>query len=90
MERDTTADRLAVLLGSGTISYVKAPLRLVERSTLPGFALCVNRRGTFKLLREDYSVVSHVCGETLSWQMPSGWGPVELPLRKKGLYLEHL
>jgi hypothetical protein len=26
----------------------------------------------------------------MGWQTPSGWGPVELPLRKKGLYLEHL
>jgi hypothetical protein len=26
----------------------------------------------------------------MGWQTPPGWGPVELPLRKKGLYLEHL
>lgn len=71
-------------------SYVKAPSHLVEQSIQAGAALCVNRAGMFKLSKEGYSVVSHVWGETMGWNTPTSWGPVELPLRKKGLYLEHL
>lgn len=74
----------------GLYSYVKAPPSLAEQSIQAGVALCVNRSGRFKLLNEGYSVVSHVWGETMGWQTPTGWGPVELPLRKKGLPLGHL
>lgn len=76
--------------GMGLSSYVKAPRHLVEQSIQAGVALCVNRSGRFKLLKEGYSVVSHIWGETMGWQTPTSWGPVELPLRRKGLFLGHL
>jgi hypothetical protein len=76
--------------GMGMTAYAKPAPRLVEQSIQPGVALCVNRNGSFKLLKRGYSVVSHVWGETMGWQTPTSWGPVELPLRKKGLYLGHL
>ena len=76
--------------GLGMFHYTKAPLTLVERSVQEGGALCVNRAGRFTLLKEGYSVVSHVWGETMGWMTATSWGPVELPLRKKGLFLGHL
>lgn len=75
---------------TGLTTYVKASRQLVEQAIEASIALCVNRSGRFKLLKEGYSVVSHVWGETMGWQTPTSWGPVELSLRKKGLHLGHL
>ncbi|CZR58591.1 uncharacterized protein PAC_08483 [Phialocephala subalpina] len=71
------------------MSFVKAPLHLVKKSIEQKAALCVNRRGRFSIRETDYTVMSHVWGETLGWQRKDGWGPVDLSLRKMGLAREH-
>ncbi|KAI9643856.1 hypothetical protein NHQ30_007207 [Ciborinia camelliae] len=69
--------------------FIKAPLRLVEESIRREAALCVNRNGKFSVKYEGYTVMSHVWGETMGWQTPDAWGPVDLELRKKGIPLAH-
>ena len=69
---------------------IKAPLRLVRESIDERKALCVNRQGKFKLISDGYTVMSHVWGETMAWQSTTGWGPLTLNLRKKGMSLDHL
>lgn len=70
--------------------FVKAPLELVHASIDQRLALCVNRRGELKLMSEGYTIMSHIWGETMGWQSTTGWGPVTLALRKKGMPLEQL
>ncbi|KAA8564869.1 hypothetical protein MFRU_008g02880 [Monilinia fructicola] len=70
-------------------TFIKAPLELVESSIEREAALCVNRSGQFSLKSEGYTVMSHVWGETMGWQTPDAWGPVDLQLRKKGIPMAH-
>ena len=71
------------------ISYVKAPIHLVNMSIQQGAALYVNRQGKFSIRKESYAVMSHVWAETMGWQRVDGWRPVELSLRKLGLPRSH-
>ncbi|KAF8859918.1 hypothetical protein BDZ45DRAFT_672854 [Acephala macrosclerotiorum] len=71
------------------MSFVKAPLHLVKKSIEQKAALCVNRRGRFSIRETDYTIMSHVWGETMGWNRKDGWGPVDLSLRKMGLAREH-
>ena len=70
-------------------SFVKAPLHLVKKSIEQKAALCINRRGRFSIRETDYTVMSHVWGETMGWQRKDDWGTVDLSLRKMGLSREH-
>ncbi|KAI9657116.1 MAG: hypothetical protein M1821_003282 [Bathelium mastoideum] len=70
-------------------AYVKAPLYLIERSIREKAALCVNRRGQFKLLTKGYTFMSYVWTEIMGWQSKQGFGPVDISLRKKGIHYEH-
>ncbi|KAB8290814.1 hypothetical protein EYC80_008451 [Monilinia laxa] len=69
--------------------FIKAPLELVEKSIEREAALCINRNGKFGIKSEGYTVMSHVWGETMGWQTPDEWGPVDLQLRKKGIPMAH-
>ncbi|QSZ32962.1 hypothetical protein DSL72_002545 [Monilinia vaccinii-corymbosi] len=70
-------------------TFIKAPVKLVEESIQRGAALCVNGNGKFSIRSAGYAVLSHVWGETMGWQTPHAWGPVELPLRRKGIPMAH-
>jgi hypothetical protein len=52
-------------------------------------ALCVDRSGRFSIRDSGYAVMSHVWDETMGWQSPKGWGPVELPVRQRGVARGH-
>ena len=78
-----------VSLVSGADSYVKAPIELIEKSVEESAALCINRSGQFKLMTSGYTVMSHVWEETMGWNGPSGFGKVDLSLRKKGIGRSH-
>lgn len=82
--------RLGAVLLPSVFQYVKAPIELIQQSIETGSALCVNSLGRLELKRSGYAVVSHVWGETMAWQTPTSWGPVELSVRKMGLPLMHL
>ncbi|KAK3172254.1 hypothetical protein OEA41_005574 [Lepraria neglecta] len=69
---------------------VKVPLALIRQSNDEHKALCVNRQGAFRLMSDGYTIMSHVWAETMAWQSTTGWGPVTLDLRKKGMSLDHL
>lgn len=71
------------------MSFVKAPIHLIKKSVQQCAALCVDRQGTFSIKSEGYAVMSHVWGETMGWQRPDGWGPVDISLRKMGLSRTH-
>lgn len=71
-------------------SFVKAPISLIQKSVDEQRALCVNSQGEFRLMSNDYTVMSHAWRETMAWSSTSGWGPVTLDLRKKGMSLHHL
>ena len=71
-------------------TFVKAPLSLIKKSIDEHSALCVNRQGDFQLMSHDYTIMSHVWGETMAWASTTGWGPVTLDLRKRGMSLDHL
>ncbi|KAJ9144092.1 Monocarboxylate transporter [Pleurostoma richardsiae] len=70
-------------------TFIKAPLRLVRESVARGAALCVNRRGDFAVKYSGYAVMSHVWAETMGWQTPDAWGPVDLSLRRMGVSRAH-
>lgn len=78
------------LFAKFTDSFVKAPISLIQKSVDEHRALCVNSQGEFRLMSHGYTVMSHVWGETMAWASTTGWGPVTLDLRKKGMSLEHL
>lgn len=71
------------------LTFIKAPLGLVKISIEEGAAFCVNRRGKFSIRDRGYAVMSHVWGETMGWQSPDSWGPVDFSLRKMGLARQH-
>ena len=71
------------------LSYVKAPWPLVEKSIGERAALCVNRNGKFRVLKEGYAVLSHVWGETMGWQTPDSWGAVDIEVRRQGIGYSH-
>ncbi|KAM0805849.1 hypothetical protein BDR22DRAFT_884263 [Usnea florida] len=71
-------------------SFVKAPIPLVQKSIDEHSALCVNREGDFQLMSHNYTIMSHVWGETMAWASTTGWGPVTLDMRKRGMSLDHL
>ncbi|KAF9632063.1 hypothetical protein BFW01_g2925 [Lasiodiplodia theobromae] len=48
-----------------TSTFVSAPLRLVEQAADSRQALCVNRKGEFRVMSEGYAAISHVWGETM-------------------------
>ena len=73
----------------GMTAFVKAPLHLIERSVQEGAALCVNRKGQFKILTKGYTVMSYVWAEIMGWQSKQGFGPVDISLRKKGIHYFH-
>lgn len=74
---------------TGMTSFVKAPINLIKKSIEQQAALCVNRRGHFRLKTQGYTVMSHVWGETMGWHTTTGFGPVELGLRKMGIAYDH-
>jgi hypothetical protein len=69
--------------------FVKAPLSLVRQSIEKKAALCVNRAGEFKIMSSGYTVMSHVWEETMGWMSPTGFGKVDLSLRKRGISHGH-
>ncbi|KAM3087014.1 hypothetical protein ACMFMG_001123 [Clarireedia jacksonii] len=69
--------------------FVKAPLSLLRQSIEQKAALCVNKAGKFKILTSGYTIMSHVWEETMGWNSPSGFGNVDLSLRKKGISHGH-
>ena len=69
---------------------VKTPRALIQSSIDENNALCVNRRGSFRIMSSGYTVMSHAWQETMAWQSPTEWGSVSLELRKKGFSLGHL
>jgi hypothetical protein len=71
------------------MSFVKAPLHLVKKSLQQDAALCINRQGKFSIKSKGYAVMSHVWAETMGWQRPDSWGPVDISLRKMGLSRTH-
>ena len=71
-------------------TFVKAPISLIQKSIDEHNALCVNRQGYFQLMSHDYTIMSHVWGETMGWASTTGWGAVTLDLRKRGMSLDHL
>lgn len=75
--------------GQEMTSFIKAPLDLVKESVRRGAALCADRQGRFSVRDGDYAVMSHTWGETMGWQTPAAWGPVDLSLRKMGIAREH-
>ena len=81
---------LASRLFANLVEFVKPLVSLVRKSINEQRALCVNRQGKFRLMSEGYTVMSHVWGETMGWQNPTGFGPVTLPLRKQGMVLDQL
>ena len=74
---------------TGVTAFVKAPLCLIERSIREEAALCVNRKGQFKLLTKGYAIMSYVWAEILGWQSKQGFGPVDISLRKNGIHYLH-
>jgi hypothetical protein len=83
--RDTTTDHLAVLLGMGLSSYVKAPLRLV--GTVNPTKLRIMRELIWDVQTIERRLQCCVAywGETISWQTPSG-----TPSTEERAVLEHL
>lgn len=71
-------------------TFIKAPIRLIVSSTEQKKALCVDRRGNFRLMDSGYSVMSHSWAETMGWSTTTSWGPTELAVRKEGLPLDQL
>jgi len=52
-------------------------------------ALCINRYGSYKIMTGGYAVMSHVWGQTMGSNGLKGFGPVDLSLRKRGIYFDH-
>lgn len=48
-----------------TSTFVSAPLSLIEQAAESRQALCVNKKGEFRVLSEGYAAISHVWGETM-------------------------
>lgn len=48
-----------------TSTFVSAPLSLIEQAADARQALCVNKKGEFRVLSEGYAAISHVWGETM-------------------------
>lgn len=75
--------------GQRISSFVKTPLELVRRAVEERAALCINQHGNYKIMTGGYAVMSHVWAETMGWNAPNGFGPVDLSLRKRGIYFDH-
>ena len=67
----------------------RTPLELVRRAEEEKAALCINKYGNYKTMNGGYAVMSHVWGQTMGWNGPSGIGPVDLSLRRRGIYFDH-
>jgi hypothetical protein len=74
---------------TGMTFHIKTPIHLIKQSVVEKLALCINRKGKFKLLKQGYSVLSHVWAQTMGWTTPNGFGPVDLSLRKIGIAYPH-
>lgn len=75
--------------GQRLVGFLKTPRELVLKSVEEKAALCINKYGNYKIMTGGYAVMSHVWAETMGWNSPKGFGPVELSVRKRGIYLDH-
>lgn len=75
--------------GQNITRFLKTPMELVRRAVEEKAALCVNKYGKYKIMTEGYTVMSHVWAETMGWNGPNGFGPVELSVRKEGIFFDH-
>lgn len=75
--------------GQSIARFVKTPRELVRRAVEEKAALCINKYGNYKIMTGGYAVMSHVWAETMGWNGPSGFGPVDLSVRRRGIHFTH-
>ena len=75
--------------GQRIARFVKTPRELVRKAVEENAALCINRYGNYRTMTSGYAVMSHVWAETMGWNAPNGFGPVDLSLRRRGIYFDH-
>ena len=74
---------------NATCRYLKAPRQMVRESIDQRAALCVNKNGSFRVMKSGYTVMSHVWSQTMGWNGPKGFGLVELGVRRRGIHFDH-